>query len=122
MNVLPHEQSLWNISPVYAGTAILIASVVVTLLSRSRRGSPSGEPPLVPYFIPWVGSVIDMGKDPDAFFSSAMYVHYLCVWIYLKLVLRTRFGYVFRVKTFGKEMVYVTSPTVSDASSRDDQA
>jgi hypothetical protein len=35
----------------------------------------SGEPPLVPYLIPWVGSAISMGKDPDGFFQNAMCVH-----------------------------------------------
>jgi hypothetical protein len=74
MTTLLDSQSLWNISPVYAGTTILVASIVVILLSKNQQASSSGEPPLVPHLIPWVGSVIDMGKDPDAFFSSTMYM------------------------------------------------
>lgn len=28
-------------------------------------------PPRVPYWLPWIGSAVEMGKDPDAFFKRA---------------------------------------------------
>ena len=38
------------------------------------RPSSTSRPPRAPYWIPWVGSAIEMGKDPDGFFESMMYV------------------------------------------------
>lgn len=34
------------------------------------RPSDTSRPPRVPYWIPWLGSALEMGKDPDGFFSS----------------------------------------------------
>ena len=54
----------------------LIAATVVALgatylLATSRK---SNKPPIVPYVVPWLGSAITMGKDPDGFFKRVVSV------------------------------------------------
>ncbi len=34
------------------------------------RGVDSSRPPRAPYWIPWLGNAIEMGKDPDGFFTN----------------------------------------------------
>ena len=34
------------------------------------RGVDSSRPPRAPYWIPWVGSAVEIGKDPDGFFNG----------------------------------------------------
>ena len=57
--------------------------VIVLLLTIARaaykRIQTTGRPPVVSYTIPWVGSGIDLGKNPDAFFKRAMYVGQLLI-------------------------------------------
>ncbi|KIO30348.1 hypothetical protein M407DRAFT_20615 [Tulasnella calospora MUT 4182] len=50
-------------------------------------------PPVVPYTIPWLGSAITLGKDPDAFFHDA----------------REKYGDIFTVQAAGTRSTYVTS-------------
>ncbi|KAF8579492.1 cytochrome P450 [Ramaria rubella] len=61
------------------------------------------KPPRVKYYLPWIGSAIEMGKNPDAFFQRASAKH----------------GPVFRIKTVGQEMTYITSPNLISAVYRD---
>jgi len=60
---------------------VVVASVLLLVLARTvyRRNQVTGRPPVVSYTIPWVGSAIDLGKSPDAFFQRAMYVEELCI-------------------------------------------
>ncbi|KAI0698393.1 cytochrome P450 [Cerioporus squamosus] len=58
------------------------------------RTPDASRPPRASYWIPWVGSALEMSKDPDGFFSNMTKLH----------------GPVFTVKVMGQEMVYVTSP------------
>ena len=61
---------LWNESKV------VLSSVLLLVIARAvyRRNQVAGRPPVVSYAVPWVGSAIDLGKCPDAFFKRAMYV------------------------------------------------
>ena len=53
------------------------AALVVTLLVAARtlydkrKRALEGRAPMVPHLIPWVGSGLELGKDPDAFFDRA---------------------------------------------------
>jgi len=67
------------------------------------RGRKDGGPPRVPYWVPWIGSAVTLGKDPDAFFATA----------------KQEYGSIFRVKAAGKEMTYVTSSELIQAIYRD---
>ncbi|PIL31823.1 cytochrome P450 [Ganoderma sinense ZZ0214-1] len=69
------------------------------------RGIDVSRPPRAPYWIPWVGNAIDMGKDPDGFFSNMTKIH----------------GPIFRVKTLGQEMIFVTSPSLISQVYRNSQ-
>ena len=56
--------------------AVIAASVLLLIIARVayKRNRTTGRPPLVSYTIPWVGSSLELGKNPDAFFKRAMYV------------------------------------------------
>ncbi|KAG8905810.1 hypothetical protein FRB99_008175 [Tulasnella sp. 403] len=68
--------------------SVLIAAYVVL---GAERGSK--RPPVVPYWIPWLGSAIEMGKDPDG----------------------ERYGDIFGIQAAGKRQYYVTSSTAINA-------
>lgn len=55
---------------------VVIASVLLLIIARVvyGRNRVTGRPPVVSYTVPWVGSALDLGKSPDAFFKRAMYV------------------------------------------------
>ena len=55
---------------------VIIAGVLVLFIARAmhKRSRTTGRPPVVSYAVPWVGSALDLGKSPDAFFKRAMYV------------------------------------------------
>ena len=61
---------LWKKPTVIVVSALLLIIVRVAY----KRNQATGQPPMVSYTIPWVGSAIDLGKNPDAFFKRAMYV------------------------------------------------
>ena len=64
---------LWK-EPVVIATIVLL---LITTRVAYNRNRITGCPPTVSYTIPWVGSAIDIGKNPDAFFKRAMYVELL---------------------------------------------
>ena len=64
---------LWKEPMVIATTVLLLIIARVAY----KRNQIIGRPPMVSYVIPWVGSAIDIGKNPDAFFERAMYVEQL---------------------------------------------
>lgn len=62
-----------------AGTlSILLASGALLYLWRSNRPRHSSlvgeKPPLVSYWVPWIGSALRIQKDPDALIRKAQYV------------------------------------------------
>ena len=61
---------LWK-DPTVVAASVLLLIIVRVAYKRSRV---SGRPPMVSYTIPWVGSSLELGKNPDAFFKRAMYV------------------------------------------------
>ncbi|THH20769.1 hypothetical protein EUX98_g8517 [Antrodiella citrinella] len=68
----------------------LVCLAIVLLTSVGRKERPA---PMVNYWLPWIGSAIALGRDPDAFFEAA----------------KQECGPVFRVKAVGKDVTYVTS-------------
>ncbi|KAF8587442.1 cytochrome P450 [Ramaria rubella] len=80
----------------------LVFLFVYTALNR-LHGSRLPRAPRVKYFLPWIGSAIQMGKNPDAFLKRA------------SLDLEP----IFRIQAAGKEMAWVTSPELISAIYRD---
>ncbi|KAF8587451.1 cytochrome P450 [Ramaria rubella] len=80
----------------------LVFLFVYTAFNR-LHGSRLPRAPRVKYFLPWIGSAIQMGKNPDAFLKRA------------SLDLRP----IFRIQAAGKEMAWVTSPELISAIYRD---
>ncbi|EMD31428.1 hypothetical protein CERSUDRAFT_109437 [Gelatoporia subvermispora B] len=85
--------------------ALLLLSVTVLGYFLRFRSTRSRRPPLVPYTIPWLGSALDLNKDPDKFFREAS----------------ARYGSVFRVKALGQEITYVTAPSLIQGIYRDNK-
>jgi hypothetical protein len=91
----------------------LVAVLFVYKLLSTRRRTDGI--PMVPYALPWIGSALAIGKDPDAFLREAEQViasyappsssSYL-------FILRERCGPMFRVKLLGSEDIFVTSAPV----------
>ncbi|KAI8990620.1 cytochrome P450 [Trametes punicea] len=75
-------------------------------LIKALRPVDGTRPPLARYWIPWLGSAIDIGKDPDRFFNS----------------MTKSLGPVFRVKVLGREKIFVTSPSLISTIYRDSQS
>ncbi|EIN05202.1 cytochrome P450 [Punctularia strigosozonata HHB-11173 SS5] len=86
------------------GNEIALSLAVVLLVAIARSSAKRNDgPPLVPYLVPWVGSAVTMGKDPDAFFTMA----------------KEKFGAMFAVKSIGQKLTYVTDPALISAVYRD---
>ncbi|KAI0756862.1 cytochrome P450 [Daedaleopsis nitida] len=85
--------------------AFAVLIVALYWAAKVLKPASASRPPLAPYWIPWVGSAIEMGKDPDRFIKS----------------MTKALGPVFRVKTLGQEMVLVTTPSHISAVYRDSQ-
>src|SRR5262249_12526806 len=63
--------------------------------SSSTSGSAAARPaPLVPHRLPWVGSAIEFGRDPDAFIDRCVH----------------RFGSTFTVLLAGGRRTFLTDP------------
>ncbi|KAG8900376.1 Cytochrome P450 7B1 [Tulasnella sp. 403] len=58
---------------------LIVATIAIAAIllgyQRSISKKASGRPPVVPYWIPWLGSAIELGKDPDGFFRKARECH-----------------------------------------------
>ena len=50
--------------------AIVLAIIVHALYEKQKRVW-EGRPPIVSHLIPWVGSALEIGRGPDAFFDRA---------------------------------------------------
>jgi len=99
---------------------VIVASVLLLVIARAvyKKNQVTGRPPVVSYTIPWVGSAIDLGRGPDAFFKRATYVEQL----FTRLeagdnlpIFSAQYGDIFTVKAFGRTITYVTSPQVDEA-------
>jgi len=63
-------QVLWFNPKLLAAGAVVLAIVAQTLYEKRKRASES-RAPMVSHLVPWVGSALEMGGDPDAFFNRA---------------------------------------------------
>lgn len=56
-----------------AGIAVLavVLTVVAQSLYERRKRVGEGRSPMVSHLIPWVGSALEIGGDPDTFFDRA---------------------------------------------------
>jgi hypothetical protein len=61
-------QALLSNPKILAAGAVGLAIVAQTLYEKRKRVS-EGRAPMVSHLIPWVGSALEMGGDPDAFFN-----------------------------------------------------
>ncbi|KAG9009781.1 Cholesterol 7-alpha-monooxygenase [Tulasnella sp. JGI-2019a] len=74
---------------------IPLAGVLAVLAFNAHFSGkqPKNRPPLVSYIVPWIGSAVSMGKDPDAFFKQA----------------REKYGSIFAVQAAGTRQYFLTS-------------
>jgi len=63
-------QALWSYPKLFAATVAILTIFARTLYEKRKRES-EGRAPMVSHLIPWVGSALDIGRDPDAFLSRA---------------------------------------------------
>ncbi|CAE6419053.1 unnamed protein product [Rhizoctonia solani] len=73
--------------------SLVVASGVLLYLWRSRS-QKRGRPPIVSHWIPWLGSALQLQRDPDALFWRA----------------RQELGPAFGVKAFGSVVYYIADP------------
>ncbi|KAI0778320.1 cytochrome P450 [Trametes elegans] len=72
-------------------------------LTKILRPIDTSRPPRAPYWIPWVGSALELGRDPDSFLRN----------------MANTLGPIFRVKTWGQKRIFVTSPSLISTVYRD---
>ncbi|KAG8895432.1 hypothetical protein FRC00_007475 [Tulasnella sp. 408] len=82
------------------------AGAVVMGYFYSKKKSNSRRPPVVPYTIPWLGSAVTLGKNPDTFFRDA----------------REKYGDIFTVQAAGMRSTYVTSASAISAIYRNSKS
>jgi len=63
-------QALWA-SPKLLAAGAVVLTVVARNLYEKRKRVTEGRAPMVSHIIPWVGSGLEIGRDPDAFFVRA---------------------------------------------------
>ena len=88
--------------------------------SGSKPTAPG--PPRVPYLLPWIGSAIAMGKNPDLFFQRvrlSTFKHDNRACLLMLIAISSNLGPVFKVKAVGQDLTYITSPDLISAVYRD---
>ena len=109
-------QAQWYDQRILAAVVVALAIVAQTLYERRKRVS-EGRAPMVSHLIPWVGSALEIGGNPDRFFSRAQYAQ-LFGWcatgdrVADLPTPRKKHGDVFAMKAFGRVVTYVVSPSV----------
>ncbi|KAF9646393.1 cytochrome P450 [Thelephora ganbajun] len=88
-------QTLWSNPNFLAAGAVVLVILVQSLYEKRKRVS-EGRAPMVSHLIPWVGSALEIGGDPDAFFNRA----------------QRKYGDMFTMKAFGRVVTYVVSPSL----------
>jgi len=68
-------QVLWSNPKLLAAGAVVLA-VAAQILYEKRKRVSEGRAPLVSHLIPWVGSALEIGGDPDTFFNHARYAQF----------------------------------------------
>lgn len=57
--------------PKYLAAGAITLAILVQALYEKRKRTSEGRAPMVSHLIPWVGSALEIGGDPDAFFNRA---------------------------------------------------
>lgn len=86
-----------------SGTILTFIVCSFKIFGKPDNGKGAKRVPLVKYRIPWLGSAIELGSDPDGVFKRAA----------------ATFGPVFRIQAAGREFTYVTAPNLISAIYRD---
>ncbi|KAG8929246.1 hypothetical protein FRC00_001508, partial [Tulasnella sp. 408] len=89
-----------------ASLTLATTTAAVAVVYYYAKKKSSSRPPVVPYTIPWIGSAITMGKDPDTFFHDA----------------RAKYGDIFTVQAAGMRSTYVTSASAISAIYRNSKS
>lgn len=105
---------------------VIVAFLAFAVYRIIDRRNQAGRPPMVKYTIPWLGSAIEYGKDPDGLFERATYVSTSALddsrttkkTSYF-LYSRTELGPIFRILAAGREIIYVTGPELISTVYRD---
>ena len=72
-------EALWS-SPKVLTAGVVVLAIIAQSLYEKRKRASEGRAPMVSHLAPWVGSALEIGGDPDAFFVRAQWVTmYLCV-------------------------------------------
>ena len=66
----PQLQTLWA-SPKLLAAGAVVLTIAARILYEKRKRVSEGRAPMVSHLIPWVGSGLEIGRDPDAFFVRA---------------------------------------------------
>lgn len=69
-------KTIYSVDLMSVLAAALVAVAFLAALQLFGRNSIRAKnvPPTVPYLLPWIGSAITLGMDPDAFFKRARWV------------------------------------------------
>jgi hypothetical protein len=77
MSLAPQLEVLWSNPKVLTVGVVVLAIVAQSLYEKRKRGL-EGRAPMVSHLVPWVGSALEIGGDPDAFFNRAQCVTEHC--------------------------------------------
>lgn len=69
----PQLEALWS-HPKLLAAGIVALAILAQALHEKRKRRSEGRAPMVSHLIPWVGSALEVGGDPDAFFERAQWV------------------------------------------------
>ncbi|KAF9646735.1 cytochrome P450 [Thelephora ganbajun] len=86
-------QALWS-SPKLFFTGLAALTIILQTFYEKRKRVSESRAPMVSYLILWVGSALEIGRNLDTFFNRA----------------QRKYGDVFAVKAFGRDITYVVSP------------
>jgi hypothetical protein len=59
------------VNPILLAAGAVVLAIVAQALYERRKRVSEGRAPMVSHFVPWVGSALEIGGDPDAFFNRA---------------------------------------------------
>ncbi|KAF9646730.1 cytochrome P450 [Thelephora ganbajun] len=98
-------QALWP-NPELFFTGLAVLTIILQSFYEKRKRVSESRAPMVSHPIPWVGSALEIGRNPDTFFNRAQRKH----------------GNVFAVKAFGRDITYVVSPPLISEIYRNPQS
>lgn len=84
----------------------IVIFIIYDLVRKTRNQKDARRAPLVRYIIPWLGSALKLGKNPDSLFKNAT----------------ATLGPVFRIRAMGREITYITAPELISVVYRDSKS